>query len=184
MVSNPIGEDEFAATYAREAYNLALRLTGNRIEAEDLAQDAMICAIKAWPKFKGNSSPSTWLYRIVLNTWKNRLRSQSRRGLMHFFSFDLGGESKEKLIDTLVSPEVSAHDLMGREETAAAVHKTLQKLDPEERAVVVLRDMEDKSYAEISQILGLPEGTIKSRLSRARERLRILFKSVEQVDQQ
>jgi len=171
-VSNSVSESEFLEKHAGLVYNLALRLLGKAQDAEDLAQDSLLRALKALPGFRGESSLSTWVYRITLNTWKNRVRSEKRRGLWRMISLNLfTGEEQDE------EPAFKAEDpppdsgLEGSEREAA-VQRALLELDEESRAVIVLREMEGQSYQEIAEALEIPEGTVKSRLSRAREALR------------
>ena len=180
-MSNLLTEQELLDRHAASVYNLALRLTGNPTDAGDLAQDALIRALKGLADFHGDSSVTTWLYRITVNTWKNRLRSESRRGLGRtasldaFVSEDHGGEPPFKADD----PPIDAS--METAERGGAVQKALLDLDEESRAVILLRELKDMTYAEIAQALGIPEGTVKSRLSRARQALKEKLKKFVQL---
>lgn len=179
-MSNPVSEAQFLDEHAPLVYNLALRLVGNPSDAEDLAQDALIRALKALPSFRGESSLSTWVYRITVNTWKNRVRSEKRRGLWKMISLNVfsGDEQDEE-------PAFKAGDapLDARLETAEKgdlVQKALLELDEESRAVVVLREIHGQSYQQIADALEIPEGTVKSRLSRAREALKAKLEKTAQ----
>lgn len=171
-MSNGVSESEFLEKHSVMVYNLALRLVGNRSDAEDLAQDSLIRALKALPGFRGDSSPSTWVYRITVNTWKNRVRSEKRRGFWKTVSMDLfTGEDHDE------EPNFKAEDppLDADLETASTkeiVQKALLQLDEDSRAILVLREIQGQSYGEIAAALEIPEGTVKSRLSRARETLK------------
>lgn len=175
-MSNHERAQDFFNRHAGEAYNLALRLCGNPADAEDLAQDALIRAVKALPDFKGGSSESTWLYRIVVNTWKNRLRSQRRRGWMSMIPLHFFRNSDEEEELPIASKEAPPDSGLAAQETRGEVWEALNALDEQDRAIIVLKDMEDKSYKEIAEVLDIPEGTVKSRLSRAREAFREAFK--------
>lgn len=171
----PMSEEEFLKQHAQTAYNLALRLTGNAADAEDLAQDALIRALKALPSFRGESAGSTWLYRITVNTWKNRVRSEKRRAFWR--SVPLAGlfgagEDGEEPGRELKAEEPALDASLETEETNRAVQKALMELDEESRAVLVLREIEGLPYDRIAETLGIPEGTVKSRLSRSREALK------------
>ena len=177
-MSDQMREDEFLEKNARMVYNLALRLVGNPTDAEDLAQDALIRALKALPSFRGESSQATWVYRITLNTWKNRVRSEKRRSFWKMLPLHLlFGEdgSQEKALPADDPPLDAA---LESEETARAVQKALLELDEDSRAVVILREIEGLSYDQIADSLGLPEGTVKSRLSRARDALKARLASL------
>ncbi len=171
-MSDQIDENEFLEKQSGLVYNLALRLTGNPSDAEDLAQDSLIRALRALPQFKGESSPSTWVYRITVNTWKNRVRAEKRRGFWKRVSLSLfyGEDSGEEPAFKAEEPAVDAG--LETEEAETVVQKALMEMDEDSRAVVVLRDIQGQSYHEIASALEIPEGTVKSRLSRAREVLK------------
>lgn len=171
-VSNKPSEEEFLRDAARPVYNLALRLTGNPSDAEDLAQDALLRCLKALPGFRGDSSVTSWAYRVTTNTWKNRVRSEKRRGFWKTLPLAalFGGGDEEDDAPTAEPPAKDAplDAELETMETGAAVQAALMTLDEESRAVVVLREIKGMSYTEISEALTLPEGTVKSRLFRAR----------------
>src|SRR5208282_1414776 len=173
-------EQELLEKHAALVYNLALRLTGNPTDAEDLAQDSLIRAIKGLATFHGDSSAATWIYRITLNTWRNRIRSESRRGLGKtasleaFASKDHGEDPPFKSDD----PPIDA--ALETAEKEKAVQKALLELDEESRAVILLREIEGMAYDQIAQALDVAEGTVKSRLSRARQALKEKLKKFVQ----
>jgi len=169
-------EQELLEKHSALVYNLALRLTGNRSDAEDLAQDAMLRALRALPGFRGDSLVSTWLYRITVNSWKNRVRSEKRRAFWRTVTLGLiTGEDGDGPARELPDAQPPVDAGLETEERSAAVQKALMELDADDRAIVVLRDVEDRSYGEIGTVLGLREGTVKSRLSRARAKLKTLL---------
>lgn len=171
-MSESVSEREFLEKHAPLAYNLALRLVGNPTDAEDLAQDALIRALKALPSFRGDSALSTWVYRIVVNTWKNRVRAEKRRGLWKMVPLSLfTGEDRDEE-PSFKADEPALDAGLETEEKGALVQKALLELDEESRAVIVLREIEGQSYEEIAKALEVPEGTVKSRLFRAREALK------------
>ncbi len=171
-MSNSIDENEFLERHAPLVYNLAVRLVGKIPDAEDLAQDALLRALKALPGFRGDSALATWVYRITVNTWKNRVRSEKRRGFWKTVSLDLfTGENHDE------EPAFQADDPpldkdLETTEKGGAVQRALLELEEESRAVVVLREIEGLSYQDIAAALEIPEGTDKSRLSRARDALK------------
>jgi len=171
-VSENVSEREFLDKHAGLVYNLALRLVGNATDAEDLAQDALIRALKALPNFRGESSLSTWVYRITVNTWKNRVRSEKRRGLWKMVSLNLFRGEDEDEEPAFKSDDKALDAGLQTSEAGSVVQKALMELDAESRAVIVLREIQGQSYQEIAAALDLPEGTVKSRLSRAREALK------------
>lgn len=182
-MSNPLSEEDFLEANAPLVYNLALRLVGNASDAEDLAQDSMIRALKALPNFRGESSTTTWVYRITVNTWKNRVRSEKRRSFWKTLPLQLflGSDEEENEIPLPDNaPPLDAG--LETEETAQAVQQALMRLDEDSRTVIVLRDIKGQSYQEIAETLGLREGTVKSRISRARDTLKTHLKSFVEPD--
>ena len=175
-VSNKPSEDEFLRDAAKPVYNLALRLTGNPSDAEDLAQDALLRCLKALPGFRGDSATTSWAYRVTMNTWKNRVRSEKRRGFWKTLPLAAlfgGGDDEDESATAEPAAKDAAPDA-GLEtlEAGDAVQAALMTLDEESRAVVVFREIKGMSYTEISEALSLPEGTVKSRLFRARALLK------------
>jgi len=167
--------EEFVERNAKMVYNLALRLLGREADAEDLAQDSLLRALKALPSFKGESSETTWVYRITVNTWKNRVRSEKRRGLWKLMPLDLlfGSDDDDSgREETIPAKDAPLDASLSSAETSEQVQKALLELDEESRAVVVLRELQELSYEDIAAALDIPEGTVKSRLSRAREALK------------
>jgi len=172
-----VSEQEFLKKHSELVFNVALRLTGNRSDAEDLAQDALIRALRALPKFRGDSKLSTWVYTITVNAWKNRVRAEKSRGFWKTISFGAFGNDKDD-DDPIFEPAGSDAPLdteLEKEGTTAVVQKALLQLDADDRAIVVLREIEERSYGEIGEVLGLAEGTVKSRLFRARAKLKTLL---------
>jgi len=176
-----VSEQQFLDEHSQLVFNVALRLTGNRSDAEDLAQDALIRALKALPKFRGDSKLSTWVYTITVNTWKNRVRAEKSRGFWKTISFGVLGDSGRPDEGSDYDPAGKDAPLdaeLEKEGTAAVVQKALLQLDADDRAIVVLREIEERSYGEIGEVLGLAEGTVKSRLFRARAKLKTLLDKV------
>jgi RNA polymerase sigma-70 factor (ECF subfamily) len=157
--------DELIRRFGSKVYNLALRLTGDPADAGDVAQDALIKAVRGLPSFRGGD-PGVWTYRITVNAWKNFLRARSARRMLRFFSTDGAGVEIEPADAPSPEPGPEAAALAADEK--ARVERALLKLTPEERAVLVLRELDGRSYAEIAEALDLPLGTVKSRLARAR----------------
>ena len=174
-----MSEQQFLDEHSQLVFNVALRLTGNRSDAEDLAQDALIRALRALPKFRGDSKLSTWVYTITVNTWKNRVRAEKSRGFWKTISFGaFGNEDDDEPVYEPKGNDAPLDTELEKEGTAAVVQKALLQLDADDRAIVVLREIEERSYGEIGEGLGLAEGTVKSRLFRARAKLKILLDRV------
>ena len=157
-----MSEQQFLDEHSQLVFNVALRLTGNRSDAEDLAQDALIRALRALPKFRGDSKLSTWVYTITVNTWKNRVRAEKSRGFWKTISFGaFGNEDDDEPVYEPKGNDAPLDTELDKKGTAAVVQKALLQLDADDRAIVVLREIEERSYGEISEVLGLGEGTVK-----------------------
>lgn len=161
---------EVVALYQHKVYNLLYRMIGNNEEAEDLAQEVFVTVFKSIDSFRGESKFSTWLYRVAANHCKNRIKYLSRRsrtsgdgldGVPEHSMEDAGSAPLQSHID---SPDQILEGLQLEKLLAQAI----AALDEEHRLLIVLRDVEELSYQEISEITSLNEGTVKSRLHRAR----------------
>jgi RNA polymerase sigma-70 factor (ECF subfamily) len=163
-------EEELVRRYGNMVYNLALRLTGNRADAEDLAQDALLKGIRGLSAFRGEADPGTWLYRITVNAWKNQLRAKPKWNFLRFFS----SESEDAVLNEptdVPGPDPTPENEAVASEKKRLIERAMAKLTAEERAVLVLRELNGRSYDEISRSLDIPLGTVKSRLARARDLL-------------
>ncbi len=156
--------------YQAMAYSQALRMVGNPDDAADATQDAFLNAWRALPGFQGQSSFSTWLYRLTSNACIDLLRRSKRRPTLSITVADEDEEGPQEtdIPDERWSPERE----LERKETRQAVRSGLTALSPEHREVLALREFEGLSYQEIAQLLELEEGTVKSRIARARLALR------------
>jgi RNA polymerase sigma-70 factor (ECF subfamily) len=151
--------------------NLLYRMLGNRAEAEDLAQEVFISVFKSIDTFRGESKLSTWLFRVAINHSKNRVKYLARRHDRQTGPLD---EDAERARESqggqaiggarIVAPDRALETV----ELERALVRAIGELEEDHRAVILLRDVEELSYDEICQITGLPEGTVKSRLHRAR----------------
>ena len=152
--------------YGRQTYNYAYRLTGNEPDARDLTQEAFIRVFRAWESFREGTSFLSWIYRIVTNLYRDELRR--RKGI---FTQPLPEDNQPQER----GPEVEAHDpiaAMHERQLSASMERALGTLSPDQRAVVVLADVEEYSYQDIADTIGCSIGTVRSRLHRARAQLR------------
>jgi RNA polymerase sigma-70 factor (ECF subfamily) len=168
--------NELVVTYQRRVFALVFRMLGRREEAEDLAQEVFVQVFKAIDQFRGESKLSTWIYRIAVNLCKNRTKYLSRRHANRQEDVDAMAERSSLASAKGVSVgDVSRPDeLVEGMQLEVVVKRAIAQIDPDFRAVLVLRDVEDLSYEEIASITGLPDGTVKSRIHRGRAQLRAL----------
>lgn len=154
-------------------YNIALRMTANQDDAEDMTQEIMIKIFRSLGSFKGNSKFSTWIYRVAVNTCLDELKKKKNKKHLSLDAEISGddGENQIEIKDDSPSPEKLAEQNELRDLVAAAV----KLLSDEHRAVIVLRDIRGMSYSEIAGILGCSDGTVKSRISRARAQLKMIL---------
>ncbi|MBR3474738.1 MAG: sigma-70 family RNA polymerase sigma factor [Oscillospiraceae bacterium] len=156
------------AAYEKNVFNVALQMTGNREDAQDMAQEAFLKAYTSLSSFRGDSRFSSWLYRIVSNVCLDYLRRQNRRPKSSLTVEDDEGETVELDIpDESQSPEA----LLERKLTREAVRRGLRELPPEQRQILLLREIQGLSYDEIAEAMDLEPGTVKSRIFRARKKL-------------
>ena len=156
------------AAYEKNVFNVALQMVGNREDAQDMAQEAFLKAYNSLSSFRGDSKFSSWLYRIVSNVCLDFKRRQGRRPSSSLTVEDDEGETLElDIADESQSPEA----LLERKLTREAVRRGLQELPDEQRQILLLREIQGMSYEEIGEAMGLEEGTVKSRIFRARKKL-------------
>ncbi|MEO6471954.1 MAG: RNA polymerase sigma factor SigE [Aeromicrobium sp.] len=154
--------DDIVADHSARVYRLAYRLTGNRQDAEDLTQDVFVRVFKSLDTYVAGNFEG-WLHRITTNLFLDRMRRKSR------IRMDAFGEGAEERVESdEVLPEVAVHDANFDPDIEAA----LAMLSEEFRVAVVLCDIEGLSYEEISSVLGIKLGTVRSRIHRGRTQLR------------
>jgi RNA polymerase sigma-70 factor (ECF subfamily) len=161
---------EVVRQYMDKVFSLIYRMLGNRQEAEDVAQEVFITVFKNIESFRGEAKFSTWLLRIAANHAKNRIKHLARRPTE---GADPDDVSQVRSLPDRPAPPVQAQidapdKILEGAQTNALIQQAIADLDEDQRLLVVLRDVEELSYEEIGEITGLPEGTIKSRLHRAR----------------
>jgi RNA polymerase sigma-70 factor, ECF subfamily len=166
--------EHLIARYQTQIFNLLYRMTGSREEAEDLAQEVFVNVYRKIDLFRGESPLATWIYRIAYNACTNRRKYLRRRRDKDRQPYD---EAVEMRIVGSRSMSTSAHLPQPDEEAEGLemerlVQSAISALDDEQRAILVLRDVQNVPYEEISEITGLPIGTVKSRLHRARMALK------------
>lgn len=161
-------------------YNLCLKLVGNKDLAEDLAQDTLVKIVQHIARFDGRARFSTWLYRITMNVCLSRLRAEKVR--RHSSLDEQAGEGAPSHASLIPGREPGAWSSVESSERSRHVLLALECLEPEQRAILVLRDTRDLDYEQIAEILDVPVGTVKSRLFRARAALRTALEQHESGD--
>ena len=167
--------DELVLSHKDKVYNLCYWFIGDYQEANDLAQDVFFKVFKALKNFRFESAFSTWIYRITVNTCKNRLNSLQYRLKKKFIHLNhTAAESNPgvQIADESSSPEIE----LGKKERMKLIKAAINSLPPNKKTVVVLRDIEGLSYEKISAVTQLNLGTVKSKLARARQDLREMLK--------
>jgi len=163
--------------YQKKMLNVAYRMIGDYQEACEATQEAFLSAYRAIGKFRGEAAFSTWMTGIVLNQARNRLQQMKTRSRREGVSLDDPVETERGAVyREAASEDCSAAKELERKETARMVQECIGALEPDFREVVVLREIQGYSYEEIGDILNVAEGTVKSRLFRAREILRDTLK--------
>jgi len=165
--------DRLVLKHKDKLFNMCYWFLGDYEDANDLAQETFIKVYRSLKKFRFQSAFSTWLYRIAVNTCKNRLASSEVRHKKKMIWLDnpgdpQGGDPAVAIQDESASPMVE----LERKEKRMLIRQAIDSLPIEQKTVVTLRDIEGLSYEETSNITGLNLGTVKSRLARARLDLR------------
>lgn len=168
---------ELLASHQHRLYNICLRLVGNRDDAAELTQEALLKAVRSIDRFRGEAQIATWLTRIATNEALTHLRRQRLRRAASIDAGHPNGDADAHdpptLGDALADRrEPAPHARVQQEEQARALQAALDALTPEFRAVLVLRDVEQMDYQQIAEVLELAVGTVKSRLFRGRLALR------------
>jgi len=149
--------------HEKTIFNLVYRMLGDYDDAAEVSQEVFLSAYRAIGQFRGDANFSTWLYRIALNHATTRRRSISSR------------QQKTVPIDDmepLSDPELGPAETFERKEIRERVQLALNKLEPDDATMILLRDLQDISYDEVARVLEIPVGTVKSRLHRARQALK------------
>jgi RNA polymerase sigma-70 factor (ECF subfamily) len=171
LKGRPAAFEDLVRRYQDRLYNTVYRLVDNAEDARDVVQEAFLSAYQALHRFKGDSQFFTWLYRIAVNTAITMKRKQ-RVALR----IDRARDDHDAHGEPLDSSEFSRPEhALEQAEQEASVRAALNRLSPEHRTVLILKDMEEQKYEAIAEILQVPIGTVRSRIHRARMELRLLL---------
>ena len=147
---------------------LCTRMTGDAHRAQDLTQETFVRVFARRKEYRPDGKFSTWLWRVALNLCYDELRRQQRRAES---SLDEAGDDMVARLETYAAPELAPDGMLADRERDERVRKALMRLPDRYRAVLTLRHYEDLKFCEIGQVLGIPEGTVKSRMAEALTRL-------------
>jgi RNA polymerase sigma-70 factor (ECF subfamily) len=162
--SSPSEFDAAALSHLDSLYGLAIRLTRNRDDAQDLVQDTYLKAFRASGRFESGTNLKAWLFTILHNTWRNAVRDRGRSLV------DVNSEEVERAVD-VAAEGASPEEVLARRTMDPGLREALDSLPAAFREAVWLRDVEEFSYAEIAAMLDVPIGTVMSRISRGRRLL-------------
>jgi RNA polymerase sigma-70 factor, ECF subfamily len=173
------GYEELVSRFQGMVYNLAYRFMGSPQEAEDLTQEVFLKIFRSLKSFRGASTLKTWIYRITTNMALNRLKFQRRRKRHRQVSIDqeMGQDlppMSESLPDERPGPERQAHST----EITRRLQEALDSISADQKAAVILRDVEGLTYEEIAEALDINIGTVKSRLARGRSNIQEIMKDM------
>lgn len=174
---DPNAFEAMVRAHQDRVYDFCVRMLSDREEAFDLTQEIFISIHQHMDQFRADAKLTTWIYRIARNHCLNRLKYLKRRGRGRSDEF---GESNELSITEAMGGASQPDDAVHARTEKALVHKAIAMLEEDQRALVVLRDVEGLSYEEIMEITELAEGTVKSRLHRAREKLAGILVKLEE----
>ena len=163
--------EELVLKYEKTVYNLALRMVGDRDDAFDMTQEAFIKAYGSLSSFRGDSKFSVWIYRITTNVCLDFLRSKSRKQQV---SLTVSDDDEDAQLD-IPGPKADPEQQLIKKISMQSVEEGLKTLPDKQRQILVMRELGGMSYAEIGKALSIEEGTVKSRIFRARKRLCIFL---------
>jgi len=170
--------EQLIEKYQKKVYNIALKMLGNKEDAYDMSHEVFIRVYRSIDKFKEQASLSTWIYKITTNVCLDEIRRRKNR-------FTVSIDDDMELNDSKVKRQIeydgpSPEIIVEENELREIINKSIQQLPEQYRVVTILRDIQGFSYEEIANILDVPQGTVKSRINRARAMLRdILYEKKE-----
>ncbi len=170
--------EDILLKYQNKIFNLCMHILTNKHDAEDAAQEVFLKAYQALPRFRPNASLYTWLYRIAVNTCIDHKKIPILESLFG------SSQEGEVLLHDPASEDPSPETLYESKQIDQAFQAGLRKLSLKLRAIIVLKEMEELSYEEIAETLEISMGTVKSRIARAREELKIILKDFREQNSQ
>ena len=171
--------EQLIEIYQKKVFNIALRMIGNYEDANDMAQEVFIRVFRSLKDFKEQSTFSTWIYRITTNVCLDEIRKRKNKKVV-YIDEDVkndDGEIKRQVESDDPTPELVAE----KNYVKQVVNEAINMLSEEHRTVIVLRDIQGFSYEEIAKITKCPEGTVKSRINRARHALKDILSTKKEL---
>src|SRR5947208_6874075 len=170
--------DELVSRYRTRVFSMIYNMVHSEQDAWDLAQDSFLKAWKSIKRFRGRSSFYTWIYRIVMNVTIDWLRKKHVKGAGTEFDDAIQLRQVDPASKTVPKTEALPYETMERDEIRARIEKAIAQLSSEQRAVILMKELEDMQYHEIADALGCSIGTVMSRLFYARKKLQNLLRDV------
>jgi len=165
--------DELITRYQRYVFNLIYQHLGKDVDIEDIAQEIFIRVFRFIKKFRGEASFESWVYKIVLNYCRSYARRRAVFNRLFFVQVDRGDDERSvDIIDAQASPESNPMQIIEHQKIATDILRELRRLPEIYKDVLIMREVNELSYEEISEILGISIGTVKSRISRVRSMIR------------
>lgn len=163
----------------KKVFNIAYRMIGNYDDANELAQEVFLKAFRSIKKFKGDSLFSTWIYKVTANVCLDEIRKRKKKVVISLdqqIEFN-DGEVKRQIPDSAPTPDMEAET----NELKNVVNESIAQLNEDYKSMIILRDIQGLSYDEISKIVNCPEGTVKSRINRARQALKKVLQGKKEL---
>jgi RNA polymerase sigma-70 factor (ECF subfamily) len=163
----------------KKVFNIAYRMIGNYDDANELAQEVFLKAFRSIKKFKGDSLFSTWIYKVTTNVCLDEIRTRKKKVVISLdqeIEFN-DREIKRQIPDNAPTPDMEAET----NELKQIVNESIAQLNENYRSVIILRDIQGLSYGEISKVVNCPEGTVKSRINRARQALKKILQGKKEL---
>jgi RNA polymerase sigma-70 factor (ECF subfamily) len=170
--------DELVTRYRTRVFSMIYNMVHNEQDAWDLAQDSFLKAWKSIKRFRGRSSFYTWIYRIVMNVTIDWLRKKHVKGAGTEFDDAIQLREVDPASQTVPKTEALPYETMERGEIRIRIDQAIAQLSPEQRAVILMKEIEGMQYHEIAEALGCSIGTVMSRLFYARKKLQTLLNDV------
>lgn len=171
--------EKLYSEYESMVYSTAYYMTKNSEDAADISQDVFIKVYKSLPNFRGECKFSSWIYRVCVNTVNDHMRKHKRQKTVSLSVYDEDSDEESQLDIPVEDIDALPEAALEKSNTQEMIKKAISELPEDMRTIVVLRDIYGYSYDELCRILSLKEGTVKSRINRARnilkEKLSLMF---------